>query len=181
MKIAFVLGSGDTLHDDLARALAIVTPDLWLAANHAGRDHDGLLDHWCTMHPEKMAGWVQERRDQGRPDAGMLWRPQHKQPGRNLTMQNAPSWGGSSGLLCVTVALMFCDASHVVLCGVPLEAENKHYDDTRRVWAEAPRYRHAWVKHQEKMRVRVRSMSGWTRQLLGDPTEEWLNAQQRAA
>lgn len=176
-KVIFALGGANCLHDDLTRAKAIVEPDTIIATNHAGKDYGGIVDHWCSMHPEKMNGWVNERTKKGLPPAKMLWRPRHKQP-HGLEMQAAPSWGGSSGLLAVTVGLLYCEATHIIVCGMPYEPENAHYDDVRTPWSEASRYRASWNRYFNQMRDRVRSMSGWTRQLLGEPDERWLNGDQ---
>ncbi len=72
----------------------------------------------------------------------------------------------------VTVGLALgCD--RMVLCGVPLDPAEAHYDDDKR-WADAGNYRRGWVTHKDEMSS-VRSMSGWTSQLLGAPDREWLD------
>jgi hypothetical protein len=174
-KSALVLGGANNLHEDMAEALKLFKPAVLIATNNAGRDHQGPLDHWCSMHPDKLGNWVKERRKAGRPDAGTLWRPRHRPTPQGLDMQAVPSWGGSSGLLAVTVALLALECDKVVLVGVPLERERAHYDD-KRVWVEADRYRSAWQRYLHAMSNKVKSMSGWTRQLLGAPDVEWFNA-----
>lgn len=167
---ALVLGGANCLADDKAAALALFDPDLIVACNHAGRDDPGRIDHWATMHPELFPMWLRARRAAGRPEAGKLWHARH----RPTTVGSEPieSWGGSSGLLCVSVAIHL-GATHVVLAGVPMDKRNAHYDKPG-LWTEARQYWPSWERHRAAMQGRVKSMSGWTHNLLGGPTEEWL-------
>lgn len=189
--IALILGGADNLEEDRLAALKLFAPDLIVATNNAGRDYPGHVDHWVTMHPSRtpatpgMEGWVAERRKAGRPDAGQLWIPHHRNPPKGLEplVRRAPSAGGSSGLFaCFVVVKMLCCRG--VLVGVPMMAERRHYDD-KRIWAEAPRYWGNWLTAARKesvLRRDIRSMSGKTRELFGAPTEEWLRGgEQRAA
>jgi hypothetical protein len=50
---------------------------------------------------------------------------------------------------------------------------NRHYDCDRR-WDEARAYHRVWEQRRAMMMGRVRSMSGWTAELLGKPEREWL-------
>lgn len=134
----------------------------------------GRLDHWVTMHPELFPLWTEARRRAGHRPAGQLWHARHRvdaKPG-SLPIE---SWGGSSGLLCVALALhLGCD--RVVLAGVPMDKMARHYDCAQ-PWMEARQYHPAWERHLPRMRDKVRSMSGWTRELLGAPDRGWLNAE----
>lgn len=173
---ALVLGSARTLEQDRTEALRLFKPDLIVACNHAARDHAGRVDHWATMHPELLPHWVEQRRAAGRPDVGCLWAPRHRMAKADvggLAINLTDSWGGSSGLLCVTVALEH-GASHVVLAGVPMRKTDCHYDDPKH-WLEARQYWPAWERSLDLMGGRVRSLSGWTAELLGLPTREWLD------
>lgn len=170
MLTALVLGGANTLADDKRQAFEIFTPDLIVACNHAGRDEPGRVDHWATMHPDLFPHWLKQRRSAGRPEPGQLWHAKHRPtPVRSKPIE---SWGGSSGLLCVTVALEL-GAERVVLAGVPLSKTARHYDDERH-WDEARQYWPAWERYRDRMIGRVRSFSGWTLSLLGSPTREWL-------
>lgn len=177
---ALVLGGAATLADDERAARDLFIPDLILATNHTGRDRPGFFDHWISFHIEHFERWLGERREAGRPDPGMLWTAAHRRgmrPG-NLAparIDYATSWGGSSGLLAVTVALHHLGCDRIVLAGVPLDKRSAHYDDPA-PWLEACKYRNAWIQHRGEMRDTVRSMSGWTRELLGAPTEKWIDA-----
>lgn len=170
---AFVLGSANTLSGDLAAAYSMIpVPDTVIAVNSAGMDYEGVLPHFCTLHTEKIVGWLDARRNRGLPDPENFWTSNIKQLPPSIAFRRVPSWDGSSGLLAVTVAL-YMGYEKVVLCGIPLDKQAAHYN-INEPWMDAPRYRHAWTKNMPCMRDRVKSMSGWTRNLLGAPTLEWL-------
>jgi hypothetical protein len=75
---------------------------------------------------------------------------------------------GSSSLLGVYFALMI-GYTKIILCGCPLEGKN-----ARQQPYEV--FQKGWKKYQVHLQDKVRSMSGWTSEFLGLPTEEWLNA-----
>lgn len=169
---ALILGGANTLEADRQAALELFEPDLIIACNHAGRDEAGRVDHWASMHAELLPLWVKARAEAGRPPAGQIWHARHRPcilPGA----RPIESWGGSSGLLCVAVAYEL-GCAQVVLAGVPMVKTNAHYDD-KRPWNEARQYWPVWERRAPKMMGRVRSMSGWTADLLGFPTKDWID------
>lgn len=169
---ALVIGSANTLAADTEVALQLFEPDLIIGCNHAARDWNGRLDHWATMHPDQLPRWIAERARCGQLPAGQYWHARHRIVPKEITSRAVESWGGSSGLLCVAVALEL-GVERTVLAGVPMLPNCKHYDSDKR-WDEARAYHRAWEQHKEAMLGRVKSMSGWTRDLLGWPSEEWL-------
>lgn len=174
MLTAIGLGSAACLHEDMAAALELFTPDLVVACNDAGADHPGPLDHWVSFHCEFFPKWVARREAKGYPPAGQLWTVKRRhQPTQvqALDVQTIDNWGGSSGLLVAQVASLF--AQRVVLCGVPLDAKQGHYNDPK-PWRDAGNYRANLLSHLPDL-GNVRSMSGWTRETLGAPTKEWFN------
>lgn len=171
-KTALVLGGADTLEADRAAALALFWPDLIIACNHAGRD-EPHVDHWATMHPEQFPRWISDRRNKGHQPAGKLWAARHRILPNHVKAEPITSWGGSSGMLCAQVGLEL-GCTRIVLAGVPMVRNNCHYDSPQ-VWRDATNYRPAWERRKNEMIGKVRSMSGWTAQLLGVPDASWLD------
>ena len=173
------VGSAACMRADLAEAavLGVSEAEGWVvvAVNHAGRDWPGELPHWASFHCELFPRWIPERQAAGRTPAGELWTGEHRGQPPGLSLKRAPNWGGSSGLLAVSVALKL-RAERVVCCGIPLDHEQGHFDKPEVKWRDATNYRRGWVSHQVEMADRVRSMSGWTAGLLGRPDAEWLAA-----
>lgn len=72
-------------------------------------------------------------------------------------------YSGSSSLFGVKVGIKL-GYSKIVLCGCPLDSG--HYKD----------FQVGWLFVADLLQGRVKSMSGWTRHLFGEPTEVWLDA-----
>lgn len=171
--IALILGGADCLKADMDAALALFTPTVIIATNNAGFDYPGPLDHWATMHPEKMPEWVKRRRKNGYPDAGTLWHPRIRTPPNGLDMRDCPHFnGGGSGLFAISVCIRALQMRGV-LAGVPMQVERAHYDDPK-PWTDGANYLKSWRSHLREYEGRIKSMSGWTRELLGGPDQGWL-------
>lgn len=177
MSVAICLGGSSTAWADLEAARALAPNATIVACNHSARDIPGFLAHWVTMHPELLPMWMDERRSHGRPDAGQLWAAKHRIVPPQLVphVRGIKSPGGSSGLLCVAVALHL-GFEHIILAGIPMEANGKHYNKPMR-WMEARQYLPAWSRMLPEMAGRVKSFGGETAKLLGQPTAEWLNGE----
>lgn len=77
-----------------------------------------------------------------------------------------------SGLLATLFALNFMKAERVFICGIPLDNQGKFYEDPEvgsQVWQD--NIFEAWQQNEPAMRGKVYSMSGKTRDLLGEPLE----------
>ncbi len=173
-RIAIILGGGKTVWDDLEKTINLIGDEPFhsIGCNHAARDVDGPLDHFVTMHSELLGKWIETRRAAGQPEAGRLWVAEHRAPAiPSATRIKSP--GGSSGLLCVVVGLHL-GFSRMILCGVPMNANDAHYDRPRK-WIEARQYWPAWERALPLMRGKVKSWGGQTARLLGVPDREWLN------
>lgn len=181
MKTALVLGGAGCVWRDLDAALALGEFDAAFGCNDIGVVYPGVLDGWVSLHPEMFGGWVQRRQALSLPPhkaiLGHIEAPTgnprlpacvdryvpHRFPGQVS--------GGSSGLFALKLALDEYDRA--VLCGIPLNVGQGHFFNPA-AWTAAGEYRQAWREALPAIRGRARSMSGWTRDLLGPPTEEWL-------
>lgn len=177
MSITLVLGSADCLHDDMEASLALIgdRPYRVVACNQSVYEWSGRLDHFATMHPEEMAPWLEERARQGYPMGFETWTRPYPfgMKGREALCDHAiDGWKGSSGLLALGVAIE-TGGTHNLLCGIPMDTR-AHFNTG--AWNAAETYRERWVELQDTLRRTTRSWSGWTRELLGFPTPEWLEA-----
>lgn len=179
--ICLVLGGANCLYDHLQKAKDLLSEAVVpvVACNESGIAWQGQLDHWCTLHPKKMPDWVEAKKK--KPE--LIWWEETKTRfwtsntvdlPKKIKWENVPRWNGSSGLLCVTVALHL-GFKKIILCGVPLEKKDKHFF-CEKPWLDAPRYRKGWLDHKKHMGNKVRSFSGWTKLLLGEPTKKWLES-----
>lgn len=170
-----MIGGGSGVWRELAEARELIgdREALTVACNHAGRDCADPVDAWATMHSELMPLWIKSRAEQGHPPAKQLYHASHRAhyPEGSKPVE---SWGGSSGLLCVKVALDL-GCTKIILCGVPMHQNFHHYDRPNRRWSEAAQYHRSWEKRLPEMQGRVKSCSGWTARLLGSPDRNWID------
>ncbi len=177
-KCAIVLGTAPCMWDDLERA-----PKGWdvVAVNGAGFLYLEPIKMWCSVHGKYMHEWIEKRRVTG---ASMDFEAfgnfgKRDDPG-DIHAWNMPNGNGSSGLFGVLIALEH-GYTKIVLCGIPLEGQERHdYKGDSVEVVEAPtdykHYRSGWLMRRDYLKLHVRSMSGWTKELFGEPTAEWLNS-----
>ena len=175
---ALILGGADCRVSDVEALESVAGPwdGLVIAVNDAGADWPRRLHHWVSLHPERFhlieygkGRWVAKREENGHEPAGQLWGANRRaMDGVQFLKCRMP--GGSSGLYAVEVA-MHLGATRIVLCGVPMDASVNPYHGE--AWTGHRNYRGPWQRHAQRL-TNVRSMSGWTLDLLGAPTEDWL-------
>lgn len=168
--IAAVLGGARGVWAELSDLEQMLgrRPDLIVGTNDAGVIYPGRLDAWATLHHERFAEW--RRRRAGNQD----YRAFIHAPLVGVEAEIAPDrWAGSSGLYAAQVALSHLGARGVVLCGVPLDGDRAHFFNGA-PWIDADVFRRGFEAALPVIRDTVRSMSGWTRELLGGPDPQWL-------
>jgi hypothetical protein len=173
-----VLGTAPCMWDDLAAAQALVSWDV-IAVNGAGFMYADPIEMWVSIHGDALVEWIEKRRAL---DYNMHFNAYGNfKPGEDsgsVIEWNKPNGGGSSGLFAVMVALEM-GYERLILCGMPLEGQERFdYDGREIITAETAYrfYRSGWKLRAPLLRGHVRSMSGWTRETFGDPTSEWLNS-----
>ena len=184
MKTALVVGSAECVWDDIDRASDLFEPDVTIAINRFARDYPASVDCWFSYHPETFQLWANQRRRNGLPDHlsyGTCRNKHTYQPDGFEPFHLTENVSGSSGLGAVECARAGFGADRIVLAGIPMDTRG-HFNygqkgdhDVRERWAEGERYRAYWRKYFLDKPGLARSLSGWTRDLLGEPTEEWLD------
>lgn len=158
------------MDQDIADALEIFAPDFVIACNDAIAIWPGRLDAAVSLHPEKLAGWRNNRLAQGYQDAARyLVHGDYVPEWADLVEFRFPGQGdsGSSGLFMAKAALCDLGADMAVMAGVPLTRTPHFFDaDT---WEAAVGYRQVWQALRPEYRARIRSMSGWTAEEFGRP------------
>ena len=174
MRTALVLGGASCLWDDVQGYVGPV--DGVVACNDAGYAWPGALDAWVSLHGDHLRDrWVPERRRRGFPPARRTICQNQSAPNNARGLEQTAheffphQGGGSSGLFAAKVALIDLGFDRVVLCGVPLTRTPHFHNATP--WPAVEGFKPAWLNLPEATRSRMRSMSGWTRHLLGAPDE----------
>src|SRR5690606_11908786 len=83
-------------------------------------------------------------------------------------------WKGSSGLYAAQVALEALGCRAAILCGVPMDAEAGHITGAA-AWPFTEKYRQELLDGKTE-RANIRSMGGWTAEVLGRPDADWIKS-----
>jgi hypothetical protein len=175
---ALVIGGGSGVWDEILEWEEIYGKQwdgIVVAANDVGVHWPRALDHWVTLHPEKMLHWMPQRASNGFSDGYETWGRRSKA----LDHQIQPWSGGASGMMAVQIAQVV-GCVRAVLCGIPM-TPTAHFKESTihpatKPWKAVAGHWRAWEREVNKMQGWVRSMSGRTLVILGGekPTLEWL-------
>jgi hypothetical protein len=179
LTAALVLGGAATVWDDVKAALELGEFSGVVAANDVGAEWPGHLDAWVSLHADKFKLWAQRRAKRGFAPAAAVFAHESRK-GTAPGVTHATEWKfpgqretGSSGLFALKVALVDLGFDKAVLCGVPMSVDGAHFFDTR-PWRAAMSHRQGWSEALPHIKHKARSMGGFTADLLGRPTTEWL-------
>lgn len=186
MRVALVLGGGVNVWREATQASLLGAFHGTVACNDAGVEWPHSLDAWVSLHASKFDLWRIQRRARRWPDHKALYgdaeaaetdpiRAADLDAGVILTAPRFPGQEhcGSSGLFALKVALVDLGFDKAVLCGVPMLPKHNHFFDPA-PWDAAERLRQGWREAYPAIKSRARSMSGWTMEMLGHPTEKFL-------
>lgn len=130
------------------------------------------LDRRCigvTLHPDLLAKWMLGRRAKQFPEPTDIF--VHR-AFRDCTYFQ-PTWRGSVSLFAVEIARKRYGYDRIALCGCPMTISGSHFERNR-PWHDAARFRNGWTDAMQELKPYVRSFSGWTKEIFGEPSIEWL-------
>lgn len=181
--IALILGSAECVDEDADAALALFDPDSVIAINDMIARWHGSIDHAVSLHVENLPGWMKARAAV-QADRPIVWSHSGARSQGRLSQvadRLLDDWKGSSGLFAVAVAREL--GMRAVLCGVPMASMLHVPGNSAETWGRKPwpqkqvdNYRDAWRSRRADIEPFVRSMSGWTAELLGLPDGAWMRA-----
>lgn len=170
-----ILGGGPKVFLDAARALSMFEPDMVVAVNEVGAEWSGRLDHWVSLHPEIFPDLLRRRRANGLKVECRIWSYYRieEQLDPPLEFEDDYDPSGLGGLYAIRVGKRH-GGTRFVLAGVPMDRSGNAFDGgDRRHWINLRR-RDAWRQRHGELASCVRSTSGWTREMFGEPTRDWL-------
>ena len=135
-----------------------------------------------SLHPEKMRHWLMTRSERGLPEpdddvAHDCSQATNYYPRSIVNLKThglqKMSLGVSSGIYASMVAAIRGHRS--VLCGVPMRASEAHHYDQETPWHQVEGFLREMRARADRLRVHTRSVSGYTRELFGEPTREWTS------
>jgi hypothetical protein len=122
------------------------------------------LKYVATNHVEDIPA-IRQRREKFQGNINYQLVSYKPHPGVDIVQPLGPV-SGSSAILGALSGITL-GYKKIILCGCPLTGnapEGNPYEA----------FRPGWVAQYESVKDKVRSMSGWTRELLGAPTADWL-------
>lgn len=177
MTWSLVLGGAQNVYEDANKAIKLLgEPDVVVAVKDIWIEYP-KVDHVATYHVDRISRELERRRALGYPDPQCVWTYRSVRVMRlQLPLKTLRVNGGSSGLLGALVGIEVADKA--VLAGIPLDASMPHFHNRKhgKPWKDAVIYQKHWRAVLNRMLGRVKSMSGYTQELLGEPTKEWLLA-----
>jgi hypothetical protein len=184
MTTALVLGGADCVWRDVEAALALGEYQAVVTCNDVTALWPGPIDAAVSLHAETWPVWLQQRARNGFPaPAQVVGHDAFKKSSTRRGGEGVTTWSpqmlpgetesGSSGLFAAKFALVDLGHDRAVLCGVPMTAEARHFFD-KRSWGGAAGHRRGWRQAEAAIQGRLKSMSGWTKALLGAPSPEWI-------
>lgn len=184
MSTALVLGGAACVWRDIEAALDLGEFDGVVACNDVAAAWPGELDGMVSLHGDKLGLWSERRARAGHPPARRIFAHDVARSGVRAMPACVTDYvpyvfpgqreTGSSGLFALKVALIDLGFDKAVVCGAPMIDLPHFFDEV--VWTAAPNHRRGWIEAMPQIAGRARSMSGWTSERLGRPTEEWLAA-----
>jgi len=184
--IVLITADGRTLIDDIKRFTAFDVPHDVYCVARSYKAIPGKMNHWANVDSNGSKWWAENLpQDKIYPDTlrhthGAI---HEAEPGFDVNWDVVGSnydphevkWHGSTSLFAVFTALAM-GYKKVVLAGCPL--------DSRGHWYEAPEIKgpvwngedyQAWLDFgRQDQGQKVKSLSGYTAQILGEPTKRWL-------
>lgn len=182
MKTALVVGCAANVWDDVAKARAMCEFNAIYCVKLAGVHWPDSFNVWVTLHPEFMDVYEEQRKALSYPFGYEIVAPLDTEVGMhgkkgNIARRVSYRYPGmtssaSSGIYAAKVSLED-GFDRVVLAGVPMDGSIDHF--TRgKPWAQRDSFIRGFEKSLPFIKDSVRSMSGYTKEILGAPSPEWL-------
>ena len=172
MNCILIIGAAPCAPEDIRHAAEII--------RHAGEDyhvmcigktasavHKPDCKYLATYHPVQLPEIRAQRAADGCNTDYIVIAHETKWPEVAISLPLQPGERSGSSALLGALAALREGYTRIILCGCPMTGKNANGGDY-------DTFQIGWRNKQKFLNDRVRSMSGWTRELLGAPTDEWL-------
>jgi len=183
-----IIGTAPGWRNDVAGAKTLarhanLTLDV-CAINYAGIMYLDPIQHWVTLHGANFChlangedGWIKQRQDRGGDmDVEIHTTAVETYEGAHVYKYRAPYRNGTSALLAAFIMHEHLNYNRIILAGVHLLGLQTDHITLEDRPNGHDHFQRAWEREADTLRTFCRSMGGWTRELLGEPSEEWLRA-----
>jgi len=190
-----ITGSAECLWEDYLKAIELTENEDLICVNlSAICFYHRHINHLVSLHHKKVKNFYQaamiQRTEREEYPARYKSRPHQLKFKKIIThsthanssidlVWDIPNPGGTSGLFATHIAIKL-GYDKIILCGIPVNNSRRFYDSPNKS------FKYESISVQEPWRVacrstnnfdgKVKSMSGKTKELLGEPTKEWLKS-----
>lgn len=164
-----ICGSAQCLWADLEKAASLKKMQFASVGciNYTALYYPYNFDFWFSWHVELLG--VLSKYVRGTPLKVSC------RPGPGVTQYHIPGIDCTdSGLMSVLIGLEM-SFDRIILCGCPIDNSPKFYSPSENHILGADNIQQVWERESKKWEGKVRSFSGNTKKLLGEPTQEWIN------
>lgn len=185
VKRALVIGCAEGVWREVRLARDLCYFHTVYCVKLAGVHYKGGRFVWVGLHPEWMEDYKKQRAALGLhmmfetvapPDKELGSAGRGKQIDRRVPycypgMNSSASSGGYAAKIALEDG-----HDRVVLAGVPMMADKGHFT-RKKAWGQVSAFTKGFQESIPHWNGRVRSMSGWSAKLLGEPDPAWLNGE----
>ena len=187
--LLLITGDGWTARDDIEQFSKLTADYDIMAIGRSIALHNGHpIDHWANVDADCSVNWAENLPKTARNGEMPIRHTLGDCKGFDIDWDidgeipwdvSEIMWHGSTALFCVLAAFPM-GYKKIVLAGVPLDSKGHWYWDanTQPTYPDPPwsyQTYQAWFELAETPEAKqIRSMSGYTKTLLGKPTKQWL-------
>lgn len=176
--VLLIVGDAKSVWDDIARFRALDVPHDTMLINHVPLGYPYPYQHYVAGDSH-MADMQAVAKIVPKKVTKHCWNPNSIGFDVRWLRMNKAGWSGTTANLAIKIAIIL-DYYKIVLAGVPMDNSGHWYDeflsseDRKR---QSDHRHHLWKWNELACRPQarlMRSMSGNTKDNLGEPTVEWL-------
>lgn len=185
-KLALVVGSAECVYEDVAEANRLTFFDAVCCVKRMGIEWPYKFDIWAGLHPEYMTDFIARRKAKGLPGGYRVVCPpdgeiDEKHRGVKCIDDRVsyrwPGMNASAGSGIYGAKVMIDAGYRVVLAGVPMD-DRPHVMNHEKwgtgKWLQKDGFMTGFELATPYLRGKCVSVSGYTKEILGGPTPEWL-------
>ena len=185
--LLLITGDGWSAPDDIKRfARFNLSYDVMAIGRSIGLHNGHPVDHWANVDSDSSVNWAQNLPKVSRKQDIPIRHTLGSCKGFDIDWDidgdipwdvSEIIWHGSTALFAVLAGIAM-GYDQMVLAGVPLDSKGHWYFDQQKYPGPPWTYQtyQAWFEFAETPEAKqVRSMSGYTKTLLGQPTKTWLS------
>ena len=175
-KPIIIMGGAKCVWDDLKKAKKLIEKHDLAAVNDIGVHYPERIHHWLSLE-RRISEWYEQRNNNHHPMDVLVHVYYHDRlldHKRHINyfwkMEKSPIMSGVFG----PIALKALGYKRIILAGIPSDKQPRFFDPPDKDYHPWKCSQGSWLNHKDYFDDTLRSMSGFTKEVFGEPTKEWL-------